>query len=258
MRRVVKSATSLILPLALLTIWELAHRAEMLPIGQFAAPSAIASTIGELFTSGGLPSHLAFSTSRLVVGCFLGVVLGAIVGILVAITPALGKSSGATLSFLAGIPVVVWMPVWIAFFGTGEVFRTGLVAIAAFFLNYVVAFLAAKRASREFIEVAALFGKSRLVRLSAIFLPATVEQLFVSLRISLAFGWIILFFVEYAVSQSGSEGIGWFVANARAVGRIEDEFAGLVALGITAFVLDRLVGYIQKSLLVWSDTVEDE
>lgn len=248
--------TATILPVTLIVVWEIAYRSAWLPTSQFASPTTIAETIGELIAAGTIQSHLAFSAARLLIGTALGTVCGAIVGITIALSPKLERPIGPTLTFLAGIPVVVWMPFWIALVGTGEAFRIGLVAIAAFFLNLVVALLATKRASRDFHELALLFEKDHASRLLRIYLPASLEQLFVSLRISLAFGWIILFFVEYAASQAGSEGLGWFVANSRAVGRIEQEFAGLVTLGVTAFVLDRVVGYTQRIVLRWSDTLD--
>ena len=255
-RRVGWVIFSLLLPLIILTAWEFSFRAEILPTSQFASPKTIWIRLSELFEGGELQEHLGLSFGRLLIGSILGAGLGAVIGVSIAIGRITDRFFGPTLAFLAGVPVVIWMPAWIAFFGTGETFKIGLVAIAAFFLNFVVAIVATKRASKIYLEVANLFAVSGTSRIVNIYFPAVLEQLFISFRVSLAFGWIILFFVEYAVSETGSEGLGWFVNNAREVGRIEDEFSGLVVLGITAFCLDRLIAVIQRLLLDWSDTVE--
>ena len=245
-----------ILPVMLVSAWEAAYHYSLLPTSQFASPSSIVATLVDLTISGALPQNAFFSLLRLVAGVCIGSFVGVLVGILLALVPAGTRGVAPTISFFAGIPVVVWLPLWIAFVGTGEAFRTGLVAIATFFLIYTVSFIATKRSQRNFFEIAEILEMNLANRIQSIYIPASLEQIFVSIRISLAFGWVILFFVEYAVSRPGSEGIGWFVANARSVGRIEDEFAGLVALGLIAFIVDWVTARIQRSSLKWSDTVE--
>jgi ABC-type nitrate/sulfonate/bicarbonate transport system permease component len=42
------------------------------------------------------------------------------------------------------------------------------------------------------------------------------------------------------------------------VGRIEDEFAGLMVLGICAFAIDFAVSVVQKRTLAWAKTIGDE
>ena len=256
-KRIWRFLIAVAFPILAIIVWEIAFRRELISTSQFTAPNKIASTLIDLFESGDLQKNARLSLSRLVVGSLIGVGLGALVGIWIGIASKLERPFGPTLGFFAGVPVVVWMPFWIAVAGTGEAFKTGLVAIAAFFLAYTVALISTKRASRKYLEVSLLFEKSNFQRVRHVYFPATLEQLFISLRIALALGWIILFFVEYAVAKDGSEGIGWFVAHSRNIGRIEDEFAGLVVVGISAFLIDRLVYFLQKILLAWSDTVEE-
>lgn len=76
-------------------------------------------------------------------------------------------------------------------------------------------------------------------------------QLVTAVRLSFSLGWVVLFFVEYAAAQVGTEGLGWFVANARAVGRIEEEFAGLIILGFFSFVIDSGFAWLQYRGVQW-------
>jgi ABC-type nitrate/sulfonate/bicarbonate transport system permease component len=75
-------------------------------------------------------------------------------------------------------------------------------------------------------------------------------------RTALIIVWIVLFFVEYASATPGREGLGWFIADARAVGKVEEEFAGLFFLGILAFGTDWLVAKFQRRLLNWTESLE--
>jgi sulfonate transport system permease protein len=155
------------------------------------------------------------------------------------------------VTFLAGIPVVVWMPFWIMAFGIGEMFKLGLVAIGTFFLVHVHTFQAVRSLERGYVELADVYEKTYWERVRHIFVPASLPSVLTGVRISLAIGWIVLFFVEYAASERGFEGLGWFIADARAVGRVEDEFAGLLLLGIVAYTVDLAVAVGQRYSMRW-------
>lgn len=243
--------------MALLLAWELAFRAGVFPQSQAVGPVKIARTMIELCADPVFLTHILTSVCRVIIGVLLGTTAGMLCGVLFANTSVFRRMLSPTLAFLAGIPVVVWMPFWIMFFGTGEVFRIGLVGIASFFLTYSVAFIATLRTSKVYFELLQLYEKTKSFSILHVYLPAAAAAIFTSTRLAIAFGWVVLFFAEYAVSQSGSEGLGWFVANARAVGRIEDEFAGLMLLGIIAYLMDRAIAKLQRKTLRWADSLED-
>ena len=246
-----------IVPIAILLIWEFSVQSGFLPRSQSASPTEIVLTIGNLLSDFSFLRNVWVSTLRVVVGVGLGAAFGATVGVIVAANTPLRIALSPLLAFLAGVPVVVWMPFWIMTFGTGEIFRIGLVGIAAFFLVYSVAFITTRRASRTYYELLQIYEKPALFSLLNIYIPSAASAIFTGMRLALGLGWVILFFVEYAVARPGSEGLGWFVANARAVGRVEQEFAGLILLGIIAYGIDVLMATLQKATLGWADAIED-
>jgi sulfonate transport system permease protein len=250
--RSIRWAIALLLPLALLLLWETAARSGWLPPSQTAAPSEVFRRLAALALDPQFQSHVAASATRLVSGVALGAAFGTASGIMVALYRPARLALAPSLGFFAGLPVVVWMPFWIMAFGIGEAFRTGLVSIATFFLVYASVFNTSSKTSREFRELLLIYEKGWVERISKVYVPASALAIFTAVRISLALAWIILFFVEYAISQRGSEGLGWFIADARATGRVEDEFAGLLMLGILAFVADGIVAALQRRSLRWA------
>lgn len=244
-------------PIALVAGWELAVRSGWLSSSQTASPVAILGSLVGLVQESSFRVHLGASLARLLTGVCVGATLGATAGMVVGAVAPARRFLAPTLSFMAGVPVIVWIPFWVMAFGVGEIFRVGLVGITAFFLVYAVAFIATRRASRSYIELFRMYEKGGWFTIVNLHLPATAGAVLTATRLALALGWIVLFFVEYAASRPGGEGLGWFVANARAVGRIEEEFAGLLALGVLAFILDAFAGTIQRRWLVWADVIED-
>lgn len=225
-----------------------------LPASQSASLSTILPRLGSLLLSGPLLAHLFTSLGRLLVGVSIGVTLGTASGMILARVRPADFYLSPTLQFLAGVPVVVWLPLAIVFLGPGEGFKVGLSALATFFLVHVHSYEATSEIARGYLELAAIYEKSSMDRFLHVLLPSTVPALITAVRISVVIGWIVIFFVEYAASFRGTEGLGWFIADARQVGRVEDEFAGMLLLGLTGFSLDAGLARLQRHFSRWSPT----
>lgn len=253
-RKINKRAAAAVLPLMLIALWEYSVSTGRLPASQAVAPSDLLQHLVGLLLDGALPSHLLTSLARLLAGVTIGALLGTLTGITLARIARADNIVSPTIQFMAGLPVVVWMPVAIVVFGTGEAFKIGLATLATFFIVHVHLYESTSEVALGYLELAALFEKTPGDKLLHVLLPSTLPALFTSIRISLVIGWIVLFFVEYAVSFQGSEGLGWFIADARQVGRVEDEFAGMLMLGLSAFTLDSVIAVLQRWLSRWNQT----
>ena len=69
-----------------------------------------------------------------------------------------------TLYLLAGIPVVVWIPFWVMFFGTEELFKIAMAAITTYFLVHVQAFQAFRSVQKDYSELAEIYEEGRIKR----------------------------------------------------------------------------------------------
>jgi len=245
-----------IVPILLIFIWGLAVKINLIPLSQAADPLTVLIKMGKLLIAPSFLLQLFLSLKRLVIGSILALILGAFIGLFLVISPLMNKLFSPTLNFLAGLPVVLWMPFWIMLFGLGETFKIGLAAMGAFFLVYTYSTVTANATSRRYMELCQVYEKSKSEILFKVLLPESLSAILTALRISLGIGWIVLFFVEYATADLGKEGLGWFIANARAVGRVEEEFAGLIILALTAFLLDNVILVVQKKLVYWKQTLE--
>lgn len=249
-------ALAWLVPVSFLVAWEFAVRGELLPPSQSAAPSAIAMNLGQLLLSGSLLEHALRSLVRLVSGVFLGSVLGVASSLWLAESRTADRLVSPSIQVLAGVPAIVWMPFWIMIWGTGEEFKIAMAAITSFFLVNVYATHGIRSVGRQYVELAEMYEKSRWERIRGVLLPAALPTVLTAVRVTLALGWIVIFFAEYASAERGQEGLGWFISDARGVGRVEDEFAGLVFLALIAFLADRFIGSIQGRIVTWGDTLD--
>jgi len=255
-RKWVSSYSGAILPLVILSLWEGVARANLLPASHSAPPSTVVGRFCELVWSGVLPKHLVYSLGRLLGGLLVGTIVGVASGVLTGMSRRADKLLSPTVGFLAGLPVVVWMPFWVLVLGSGEVFKVGLGLTATYFLVHIHTFQAVRSVGLRYVELAEIYEKPLHDRIRQVLLPSAVPSIITAARISVAVGWIVIFFVEYAASQEGSEGLGWFIADARQIGRIEDELAGFLLLGVSGYLLDCTMGFLQRQANVWRESLE--
>lgn len=249
-------ARGFIVPVVLIAVWEIAVRSAWFPPSLSAAPSTIAITSVKLLFSGDLAKHASLSVFRILVGVSVGVLTGVAVGIVVGQSRFAESLLSPMLTFIAPVPVVVWIPFAIMLLGTGELYKISLAMFATFLLVYIETFQGVRSVPQSYLELAGIYEKTHWERISRILLPAALPAVFTGIRISLAISWIMIFIVEYSSAEVGWGGLGWFIAASREVGRVEHQFAGVLVLGIIGFISDTAVARYQNRKLAWAATLE--
>lgn len=252
-----RSSLLALVPLVVgLLLWEALYRGGVLAPANSAGPWETGVVLFRMLRSADIFIQVGYTLYRLASGVLLGVALALPVAVLMSTLPLLRRMLNPSIAVCSNVPVIVWIPFAVMVVGTEEFFKISLVTIAAFFITATMVFDAAARTHLPLLEAgrALHFQGATLIR--HVVLPAVIPAIVGAVRASIAFGWVVVFFVEYASARAGSEGLGWRIADARSMGRIEEEFAGLILLGTVAFILDRLVNYGQRRALGWMHITE--
>jgi sulfonate transport system permease protein len=245
--------SSILVPSLVIAIWEWAKHSGYLPASQSAAPSEILTALATLLWAPSFYAHVAYSLFRLIFGVLIGSILGVSGALLITFYTWPRLLISPSIHLLAGIPVVIWMPFWVMLFGADEAFKISMAAISTFFIVYSNSLDSFRTVGRQFLEVAEMYEKSTHEKISAVLIPASLSAVIGSLRVAASLGWVVIFFVEYAAARVGAEGLGWFIADARQVGRVEQEFAGLLFLGVVAYIADLGLRRLQFRMSAWTD-----
>lgn len=197
---------------------------------------------GRLLTDSGI------TIFRLLSGTLLGAVLGVMVGYLLALNRGLSAYARQPLLFIAQWPPIVWTPFVIALAGIGDFAKVLIVALCAFFIWFPAQMRGIEEIDSDLIEVTKAYGISGQPLISMVYAPATLPALAGALRTSIIFGWVILVAAELIGS---SNGLGWYVWDARNFGRDAEFGAGLFAVGILGSLLTRAVDRIAERMTPW-------
>src|SRR5262245_37970211 len=114
-----------------LTLWEMVARAQIFPPRLFPTLETIAAAFVRLTLSGVLPRHAADTVLRLMAGFALAAIAGIAVGIIMGRSRLAEDLALPLVSIAAPIPGIAYAPLFLLWFGLGNVSTVLLVAFVS-------------------------------------------------------------------------------------------------------------------------------
>ena len=100
----------------------------------------------------------------------------------------------------------------------------------------------------DYINSAYTVGANKFQIFIHVIFPACLPEIFVGLRTALGVAYTTLVAAEMVAAKSG---IGWMVLDASNYLRSDIIFVGIIIMGITGILLDRLIQFIEKKVVPW-------
>jgi sulfonate transport system permease protein len=233
-------------PLALLALWQLGSAIGVIPQDVLPAPSLIVDAGLELARNGQLVDALHVSTVRVVEGLVLGGGIGVVAGAAVGLSRWLESTVDPPMQMIRALPHLGLIPLFILWFGIGELPKVLLVALGVVFPLYLNTFSAIRQVDPKMIETAQVLGFSFYQRFTRILVPGTAPQVLVGFRQSLAIAWLTLIVAEQI---NADKGIGFLINNARDFLRIDIIIFGLTVYALLGIITDAIVRLIERRAL---------
>ena len=154
-----------------------------------------------------------------------------------------------TLQLLRPVPVTAWLPLSMIFFGIGPNAAVFLVFLGAFYPIVFNTTFGVRSVDVRLCEVAAMLGCKGSSLFRQVVLPAPLPSILNGLRLGHGFAWILIVVGEMTGVQ---QGLGAVIMDARMLSRTELVIAGMVVIGLTGFLTDRVLVMLNNRLLNWS------
>lgn len=236
----------LISPLVILALWQLASAIGLIPQDVLPAPSLILEAGIELIQNGQLAEALQVSGIRVVEGLLLGGFVGVALGTAVGLSNWVEATLDPPMQMLRALPHLGLIPLFILWFGIGELPKVLLVALGVSFPLYLNTFSAIRQVDPKLFETAEVLGFSFWQRFRIFILPSAAPQVLVGLRQSLAIAWLTLIVAEQI---NADKGIGFLINNARDFLRIDIIIFGLIVYALLGIGTDAVVRVLERRAL---------
>ncbi|OBK25734.1 ABC transporter permease [Mycobacterium asiaticum] len=233
-------------PLLSLGIWQLGSAVEVIPESVLPAPSLIADAGLELIHNGQLFDALQVSGLRVIEGLALGGIVGLVLGSAVGLSRWFEATVDPPMQMIRALPHLGLIPLFIVWFGIGELPKVLLVALGVTFPLYLNSFSAIRQVDPKLFETAQVLGFSFWQRFTRIIVPSAAPQVLVGFRQSLAIAWLTLIVAEQV---NADKGIGFLINNARDFLRIDIIIFGLTVYALLGIATDALVRLVERRAL---------
>lgn len=189
----------------------------------------------------GLGWRILTSLERVAYGYGLAAVVGVLVGAVIGQSVIMMRGFDPVFQMLRTVPPLAWLPISLAAFmdsGPSAIFVIFITAIWPIIINTAAG---VRAIPQDYRNVAAVLRLNQVEFFWKIMVPSAAPYIFSGLRIGVGLSWLAIVAAEML---TGGVGIGFFIWDAWNSSRLTDIIVALVYIGITGFVLDRLVGWL--------------
>ena len=243
----------LIAPVAIVLVWQLVSWAGLVSAQKLPPPTAVWHTAVSLVTTsspayGTLQGAMLVSLQRMAVGFAFGAV-AAVALALVAGLSRLGENAvDPLLQILRTLPLFGLIPVFIVWFGIGELPKIILIALGTAIPLYLNTFAGIRGVDARLVEVGTSLRLRRSEQIRHVILPGALPQALTGLRQSLGVAWLALVVAEQVNANAG---IGFIISQATQFLRNDVILVALAVYAVLGLLTDALVRQLERRALAW-------
>ena len=199
-------------------------------------------------TYGTLQASLLVSAER----WGLGLALGTAIAVLLAIVTGLSKAGEFALDpivqALRSIPLLGIIPLFIVWFGIGDLPKILIVVLGALFPMYVNTFAGIRSVDPKLRELGQVLGLSRRELITQIVLPGALPQALTGLRLGVVSSLLALVVAEQVNANAG---LGFMITTAQEFLQNNIIMVALILYAILGLLGDTLVRLLERRVLTW-------
>jgi len=253
-RRETARQTRVILALLAWTLvvlfWYLLTRWKVLPPFSVPDPLGVLTAFARLWTDYDLLGNVFQSWWRIAQAFFWAALVALPLGLLMGGFKWLHDLVNPVAEPMRSMPITAFLPAFIALFGMDEAMKIAFLWFGMFFYLLAVVVEEANKVDNALIETALTLGANRRQLLWLMF-RASFPGVFGSFRIMYDIGWTYVILAEMVNARKG---VGYMVEAARKVLDFDRVYAGIIAIGIAAFLFRYALTLIERWLFPWRRT----
>lgn len=238
--------------LAILVVWMIVSQQGI--VDEKIVPSvrsvweALVSISVEGYKGSTLLQHLGASFFRLFTAFGLAIVTAVPLGLLSGQNEKIRAAFEPIIEFVRPLPPLAYYTVLVLWMGIENESKIALLFLACFAPIFIACAAAVQKIPASYINAATTLGASNRQVFWKVVLPYSAPDIFTGIRTAMGHGYSTLVAAEMVAAASG---IGWMVLDASNWLRSDVIFAGIIVMGITGILIDKIFRLAEKRLVPW-------
>jgi len=239
---------SVVSPIGLLLVWEIAARAGFIDTRFFPAPSSVLALLFEMLKSGELLTHTLTSLQRLALGTVIGGIPALVLGIVMGLNRTIRALVDPIIAATYPIPKSSILPLALLIFGLGESSKIFMVAIGVFFPVAINATTGVLEINKIYLDVGRNYKADRWNMFWTIALPGALPVIMTGFKLGIGIGLILIAIAEMIGAKSG---LGFLIWSAWETFAVEQMYVGLFMIALIGFTLTVALNELERIIIPW-------
>ena len=240
----------IIFPIILL---ELIVRISFLSKVFFASPSEITLALYSDIINLVLLNHIGYTLVRSIAGFLIGSFLGVFTGLLLGKFKSIYTFFSAYIEFFRSIPVLSLFPLFLLFFGIGDISKIMIATWSSYFIVIIPTIYGVTHIPQIKITVAKLLGANKRQEFFHVILPAALPEILAGLRIGISISLIAVVVTEMFTGTQ--EGIGKYIYDAGLIYETDKLYAGITFAGLLGLIINKSFLYFENKYVHWKNKI---
>jgi NitT/TauT family transport system permease protein len=228
-------------------IWVLVTQGDLLPPLALPDPAGVVTALARLWSEYDLLGNVFQSWWRIAQAFFWSAAVAIPLGLLMASFPWLHHFVNPIAAPMRSMPITAFLPAFIALFGMDEGMKVGFLFFGMFFYLLALVVEEVNKVDHALLETAYTLG-AKVHHVLWLLFRASFPAIFGSFRILYDIGWTYVILAEMVNARKG---VGYMVEAARKVLDIDRVYAGIIAIGVAAFLFRWLLTVLEDRLFPW-------
>lgn len=234
--------------IVLLAIWETFARSGMFSKAMTPPVETVAVIIWGMIIDGSLPTNALATLVRVFIGLSISFAIAVPLGVLMARSWVAERIFLPVLSVLLPIPSLAWVPLFILWFGIGDLATILVVIYAAFFPLVYSVWSGVRAVNPIWVRSAIVMGADETTLFRKVIWPGSLPYVITGMRLSFGRAWIGVIGGELLASPK--LGLGEIIFNAKEYLDAGVMLGTLVGIGTIGVLFERLIFQTLEGLTV--------
>lgn len=213
-------------------------------------PGTVARSIIRLFQEFGLVKDIGISVYRILLGFGLGCMVAIPLGLLIGTSKKSAAFFDPIIGFIRYIPPAAFVPLFILWFGIGNLEKVLLIFAGVTPLLTLLVFDVVSNTSKEIVQAALTLGARPKDVIFKVVIPQALPGIWDAMRIMLAAAWTYVVLAEIVASTSG---LGHLIIISQRFLRTANVIAAILIIGILGLLTDYFFKFTYKIFFPWTE-----
>ena len=234
----------------LLIIWWIIFELNIFSKILLPSPTEVLFSFGNLIRNRNALVDLGATLFRMIIGLLFGLTIGIPAGLIMGYSEKVYNLLQFIVDFLRSIPVAALIPLFLLFFGLGDMAKIVLVVFATSLLMIINTMYGVQHANKIRLMYAKTIKLSKYNIFKKIIFPEALPSISVGIRLAISLSLILVIVSEMFIGTES--GLGKRIIDSKLVYNTDEMYATILLTGMVGYIINKLYLLFETKKIHWA------